>query len=156
MIFAVIDTNVIVAAMMSKHSDSATVKVINAVREGRLKPVLAPDIVAEYGEVLSRSKFQFVEEDVRQTIDAIVANAVFLEPKSSGETFADESDGERKQSRSHWRGAVAVTPTQEVGGSCGHRQGALRQAIGIAKEGLVECRGNKLRGNEGQWRVGGG
>ena len=31
MIFAVIDTNVIVAAMMSKHSDSATVKVINAV-----------------------------------------------------------------------------------------------------------------------------
>ena len=92
MIFAVIDTNVIVAAMMSKHSDSATVKVINAVREGRLKPVLAPDIIAEYGEVLSRSKFQFVEEDVRQTIDAIVANAVFLEPKSSGETFADESD----------------------------------------------------------------
>ena len=40
MIFAVIDTNVIVAAMMSKHSDSATVKVINAVREGRLKPAL--------------------------------------------------------------------------------------------------------------------
>lgn len=92
MIFAVIDTNVIVAAMMSKHSDSATVKVINAVRDGRLKPVLAPDIVAEYGEVLSRSKFQFEESDVRQTIDAIVSNAVFLEPKSSGETFADETD----------------------------------------------------------------
>jgi len=47
MIFAVIDTNVIVAAMMSKHSDSATVKVINAVRDGRLRPVLSPDIVAE-------------------------------------------------------------------------------------------------------------
>ena len=92
MIFAVIDTNVIVAAMMSKHSDSATVKVINAVRDGRLRPVLSPDIVAEYGEVLSRSKFQFVEADVRQTIDAIVSNAIFLEPKLSGETFADESD----------------------------------------------------------------
>ena len=88
MIFAVIDTNVIVAAMMSKHSDSATVKVINAVRDGRLRPVLSP----EYGEVLSRSKFQFVEADVRQTIDAIVSNAIFLEPKLSGETFADESD----------------------------------------------------------------
>ena len=92
MIFAVIDTNVIVAAIMSKHSDSATVKVINAVRDGRLRPVLSPDIVAEYGEVLSRSKFQFVEADVRQTIDAIVSNAIFLEPKLSGETFADESD----------------------------------------------------------------
>ena len=67
MIFAVIDTNVIVAAMMSKHSDSATVKVINAVRDGRLRPVLSPDIVAEYGEVLSRSKFQFVEADVRNS-----------------------------------------------------------------------------------------
>ena len=54
--------------------------------------VIDTNVIAEYGEVLSRSKFQFVEEDVRQTIDAIVANAVFLEPKSSGETFADESD----------------------------------------------------------------
>ena len=92
MIYAVIDTNVIVAAMMSRHPDSATVKVVNAVRDGRLKPVLAQDIVAEYNDVLTRDKFGFLQEDVRQTIDAIVSSAVFIEPLESGETFADETD----------------------------------------------------------------
>ena len=92
MIYAVIDTNVIVAAMMAKHADSATVKVLNAVRDGRLKPVLAPEIVAEYNKVLARDKFHFLQEDVRQTIDAIVSCALFLDPQPSGEAFADETD----------------------------------------------------------------
>ena len=38
MIYAVIDTNVIVSAMMAKHVDSATVKVLNAIRNGRIRP----------------------------------------------------------------------------------------------------------------------
>ena len=92
MIHAVIDTNVIVSAMMAKRSDSATVKVLNAVRDGRLKPVLTSGIVAEYQDVLMRAKFRFVHEDVRQTIDAIVSNALFLDPSPSGEAFSDESD----------------------------------------------------------------
>ena len=41
MIYAVIDTNVIVSAMMARRPDSATVKVLNAVRDGYLRPVLA-------------------------------------------------------------------------------------------------------------------
>ena len=92
MIYAVIDTNVIVAAMMARRADSATVKVLNAVRDGRLKPVLAPEIVAEYNEVLARDKFHFLPEDVRQTIDAIASCALFLDPQPSGEAFADETD----------------------------------------------------------------
>lgn len=92
MICAVIDTNVIVAAMMSKRPDSATVKVMNAIRSGSLKPVLSSAIVDEYTEVLARGKFQFDQNDVRQMIDAIVARAVFLDPLPSGETFADETD----------------------------------------------------------------
>ena len=92
MIYAVIDTNVIVAAMMARRADSATVKVLNAVRDGRLKPVLAPEIVAEYNEVLARDKFHFLQEDVRQTIDAIASCALFLDPQPSGEAFADETD----------------------------------------------------------------
>lgn len=92
MIYAVIDTNVFVAAMMSRHADSATVKVVNAIRYGRIKPVLSSAIVDEYTEVLSRDKFQFDQNDVRQMIDAIVAQAVFLDPHPSGETFADETD----------------------------------------------------------------
>ncbi|MBP5544231.1 MAG: putative toxin-antitoxin system toxin component, PIN family [Kiritimatiellae bacterium] len=89
---AVIDTNVIVAAMMSKRPDSATVKVVNAIRSGSLKPVLSSAIVDEYTEVLARGKFQFDQNDVRQMIDAIVARAVFLDPLPSGEIFSDETD----------------------------------------------------------------
>ena len=92
MIYAVIDTNVIVAAMMSKRSDSATVKVLKAIRDGRLKPVLASSIVAEYREVLSRDKFGFPKEDVKQTVDAIVSNAAFFDPMPSDEAFSDETD----------------------------------------------------------------
>ena len=37
MIYAVIDTNVIVSALMVRRPDSATVKVLNAVRDGLTK-----------------------------------------------------------------------------------------------------------------------
>jgi len=92
MIYAVIDTNVIVSALMARRPDSATVKVLNAVRDGYLNPVLSSGIVAEYNEVLAREKFRFVKEDVRQTIDAIVSKAVFLDPSPSDEAFTDETD----------------------------------------------------------------
>ena len=92
MIYAVIDTNVIVSAMMARRPDSATVKVLNAVRDGYLRPVLASGIVAEYKEVLAREKFRFVQEDVKLTIDAIISKAVFLNPMSSDEAFMDETD----------------------------------------------------------------
>lgn len=67
-------------------------KVVNAIRYGRIKPVLSSAIVDEYTEVLSRDKYQFDQNDARQMIDAIVAQAVFLDPQPSGETFADETD----------------------------------------------------------------
>ena len=54
MIFAVIDTNVIVAAMMTRHDDSATLKVLQSIEDGLVTPLCSPEIVAEYREVLSR------------------------------------------------------------------------------------------------------
>ena len=40
MIFAVIDTNVFVSALLTKHRDSATAKVVEAVLDGRITDVL--------------------------------------------------------------------------------------------------------------------
>ena len=59
--YAVIDTNVFISALLSKRSDSATVKVINAMLEGKIVPLYHDDIIAEYDEVLHRSKFHFAE-----------------------------------------------------------------------------------------------
>ena len=78
--------------MMARRSDSATVKVLNAIRVGRIRTVYTPEIVEEYKEVLSRGKFRFAPEDVQLTIDAIISNALLLKPHPSGETFSDESD----------------------------------------------------------------
>ena len=45
MILAVIDTNVFVSALLMKHRDSATVKVVEAVLDGRITALKSPEIL---------------------------------------------------------------------------------------------------------------
>ena len=59
MIYAVIDTNVFVAALLTKSNDSATVKVYDAIADGLITLLYHKDILEEYAEVLSRPKFKF-------------------------------------------------------------------------------------------------
>ena len=49
--YAVIDTNVIVAALLSRKKDVATVKVLKAVQEGLILPLVHQQIIDEYKEV---------------------------------------------------------------------------------------------------------
>lgn len=58
MIYAVIDTNVLVSAHISKNSLSPTVKVVSHMLNGHIKPVYNDGIIAEYTEVLHRPKFK--------------------------------------------------------------------------------------------------
>ena len=88
-ICAVIDTNVIVSALLSKHDDSATVKVINAVLNGTVTPLYHTDILAEYEEVLHRPKFHLAEENIRLFINAIVRFGIEVFPQPSGEILID-------------------------------------------------------------------
>ena len=52
MIYAVIDTNVLVSALLSRHSDAATVQVVKAVFEKNILPLYNDEIIAEYEEVI--------------------------------------------------------------------------------------------------------
>ena len=52
MIFAVFDTNVLIASLLSKHSDTATVQVVNAITTNKIIPLYNYEILAEYDEVL--------------------------------------------------------------------------------------------------------
>lgn len=54
---ALIDTNVIVAALLTRHDDSATRRVLKAVFDGRIIPVVSVGVLEEYRNVLSRAKF---------------------------------------------------------------------------------------------------
>ena len=91
-IFAVIDTNVIIAALLSKNSDSATVKVIKAVTDGQIIPLLHEDILDEYKEVLSRKKFHLQPETIQKVLQAFQTYGVKITPQKSEEIFSDPDD----------------------------------------------------------------
>lgn len=66
MIHAVIDTNVIVSALLTHNAQSATIKVIEAIEKGWIIPLYNDEILEEYIDVLSRSKFNFSKDLVKQ------------------------------------------------------------------------------------------
>lgn len=50
LIYAVIDTNVFVSALITKNSEAATVEVLEAVLSGDIVPLYHPDISNEYND----------------------------------------------------------------------------------------------------------
>ena len=69
MVFAVIDTNVIVSALITKRLDSPVLQVMQRIFSGRVCVLVNDEILAEYKEVLSRPKFELQAE----TIDTVIA-----------------------------------------------------------------------------------
>ena len=92
MIYAVIDTNVLVAALLTRHQDSATARVVRAVVEGRIIPVKSNEILAEYREVLMRPHFHFPDGSVERILAVVESDGVELLPRSVDFDFPDESD----------------------------------------------------------------
>ena len=63
--YAVVDTNVIVSAVIAKNPDSPPRQVFRAMLSGDIIPLYHPDILAEYEEVLSRKKFHLKKETIQ-------------------------------------------------------------------------------------------
>ena len=57
--YAVIDTNVLVSALLSKKDNAPTVLVLEYILDGTVKPVFNNYILSEYDSVLRREKFKF-------------------------------------------------------------------------------------------------
>ena len=91
-IFAVIDTNVIVSALISKHSDSATVLVLESIFIDAITPIYNDEILDEYNTVLRRGKFNFSENRIKTTLETIVAKGIHSERLNSGEILPDPKD----------------------------------------------------------------
>lgn len=92
MIYAVIDTNVFVAALLSRHSDSATVLVINALLNRGICPLYNQEIINEYHDVLHRDKFHFPSESINAIINTVQKYGVSAERIASAEHFPDTKD----------------------------------------------------------------
>ncbi len=92
MVYAVIDTNVFVAALLTKNNDSATVKVFEAIADGMITPLYHDDILKEYAEVLGRPKFKFSKAGIDAVLDMIKKYGVEVFPKPTGEILIDMDD----------------------------------------------------------------
>ena len=92
MIYAVIDTNVLVSALLSRHPDAATVRVVSAISKSRLRPMYNNEILAEYREVLSRAKFSFPPKAIESIVDAIQKMGIVSDRIESQESFPDPKD----------------------------------------------------------------
>ncbi|MBO4411127.1 MAG: putative toxin-antitoxin system toxin component, PIN family [Lachnospiraceae bacterium] len=90
--YAVIDTNVLVSALLSRDEESATVQVITKMLTGEIIPIYSSIIAKEYRDVLIRRKFGLSQEKVDYLIDAIERFGVSVEPTSSGIQLPDMSD----------------------------------------------------------------
>ena len=88
----VIDTNVLISALLSKHNDAATVRVLNAVFDGKIIPVFNEEILSEYDNVLHRPKFKFPDASIRVLLDAIKTYGVFTKQLITGEILPDPKD----------------------------------------------------------------
>lgn len=91
-IYAVIDTNVIVSALITKNTNSATLKVIEALFTGRITPLYHQDIIDEYKEVLSRPKFHIKQQTIDIIINSILTNGIEVFPKPTWEILIDMDD----------------------------------------------------------------
>ena len=91
-VFAVIDTNVIVAALRTKHEDSATAQVLDAIADGIVIPLYAPEIIEEYREVLGRPKFGFDPERVEKVVSLFTGVGERVAPMHSDVLMPDGDD----------------------------------------------------------------
>lgn len=69
--YAVIDTNVLVAALLSAHTDSATVLVLDKIFTKEVVVVYSQEIIDEYKDVLNRPKLKFDPRTVDELIEVI-------------------------------------------------------------------------------------
>lgn len=90
--YAVIDTNVLVSALLSSHPDAATVQVVNKLFDGDVIPLFCKEILDEYNEVLRRDKFHFSEDIVTSLISVIEKCGEAVAPKQTDEVLPDIKD----------------------------------------------------------------
>ncbi|MBQ8638860.1 MAG: putative toxin-antitoxin system toxin component, PIN family [Lachnospiraceae bacterium] len=88
--YAVIDTNVLVSAML--HWKSVPGSIIVESLTGRITPLLNDKILTEYREVLSRPKFRFSKHSIEIFLDDFLKRCIYLDAGSVEEQLPDPND----------------------------------------------------------------
>ncbi|MBQ3642911.1 PIN domain-containing protein [bacterium] len=93
--YAVIDTNVIVSAVMAfnkSNEESSPYIILANVLAGRVIPLFSSEIIDEYKDVLSRKKFKFDVKLVDTLIEAIKKHGIDTKKADIDEILPDPKD----------------------------------------------------------------
>jgi putative PIN family toxin of toxin-antitoxin system len=86
----VLDTNVLVSALLTSDSDAPTSRILDAVLAGRLRMILSLDLLAEYREVLLRPAIRkrhgLSEDEVDELLAELADLAAFRETRPVSDT----------------------------------------------------------------------
>lgn len=142
----IIDTNVVVAGLITAQASSPTAIVLDAMLDGRVLYLLSPALLREYRAVLLRPKLAQVhgldEAEVDTFLVEIAANAIWREPVDdaanpapdpqdahlwallAGEPAAILVTGDRLLLENPRPGSSIVTPSSclELSGMCAKKQ----------------------------------
>ena len=91
--YVVIDTNVLVSALITRNENSPTVQILRFLANGNFVPVYSDEIVKEYNEVLRRGKFKLPESIIINLLKDIMDNGLEVtELAEVHETMPDPKD----------------------------------------------------------------
>lgn len=92
MIYAVIDTNVWVSALLTHSETSPTERIFRLLFNGEIVALYNDEKMAEYEEVLSRKKFKFPQKDIDELLEYIKKNGIHADRTPFAEDMPDEDD----------------------------------------------------------------
>lgn len=92
MIYAVIDTNVLVAAVKTTKPDSSTSQVLSLVFTGVIKPLVSEEILSEYNDILNLPVLDLNPEKVTDVLEKFREDGLYPGRTQSNEIFPDETD----------------------------------------------------------------
>ncbi len=108
----VVDTNVVVAALISGGADSLVARVLGAMLSGSLIYLLSPALLAEYRSVLLRPKSTkrhgWTEDEIDIVLAELSANAIWREPAGAA-TAPDPGDDHLWALLGDYPGSTLVT-----------------------------------------------
>lgn len=88
--YAVVDTNVIVSAILNPRSVPGTI--LNYCFAGRIIPLLNKEILDEYNEVVRRKKFAFSQNDIDSVLKLFREKGIIVDRTKAEEDFIDKKD----------------------------------------------------------------
>ena len=109
---AVIDTNIVVSALITANADSPTARILDGMLKGEIPHLMSEELLIEYAKALRRPKLTSLHRCTEDEIDAllaeIVANSMWREP-APAEAAPDLNDDHLWRLLAAEYGSILVT-----------------------------------------------